>query len=115
MLHEHGQVLSSFSFPNNPQFPIPGHALPAPKLFMGAAVSNRGRPSTGSATTHRNRGKPFFIEWYEDYGAPIATFGDTGSFLLDWMDFPTFQKIINSPNPLRLCSTILWQRTKGHG
>ena len=114
MLHEKGDWVSTFSFPNNPQSPIPGRALPPPKIFMRAAVSKRGRPITASAQAHRNRGKPFSIVWSSPHNCPLATFGNTGSFLFPWMDYPTFQLVINHANPLRHCSTIYWQQFKSN-
>lgn len=114
MLHEKGKVVSSFSFPTIPQHPIPGHALPPPKFFMQAAVSNRGRPVTASSQAHRNRGKPFLIVWSAPDNCPLATFGNTGSYLLPWCDYPTFQLVINHADPLRRCSTLYWQWFKAN-
>lgn len=114
MLHEKGKKVSSFSFPNSPQFPIPGHALPPPKIYMSLAVSNRGHPQTGSRERSRQRGKPFSIVWSSPDNCPLATFGNTGSYLLRWMDFITFQTVKNHGDPLRHTSTLLAQYNKTH-
>jgi len=115
MLHPKGQKVSSFSFPNSPQFPIPGRSLPPPKIFISLAVSNRGRPQTGSREASRKRGKPFSIVWSSPDNCPLATFGSTGSWLLPWMDWLTFQTVVNSADPLRITSTLLAQYNKTHG
>ena len=114
MLHKKGKRVSSFSFPNFPQNPIPGYALPPPQMFMQKAVTNRGRPITASSQAHRNRGKPFSIVWNNHHKCPLATFGNTGSFLLPWMDYPTFQLVINHVDPLRHCSILYWQWFKAN-
>ena len=114
MLHEKGKKVSSFSFPNSPQFPIPGYSLPPPQICMSLAVSNRGRPQMGSREASRKRGKPFSIVWSSRNNCPLATFGDTGSYLLPWMNFLTFQMVKNSADPLRQTSTLMARYNKTH-
>ena len=107
MKHEKGKVVGSFTFPAFIQTQTPSCALPPPQPYMGKAVTNRGRPGKGTRLGEQRRGHPFSIEWSDPDRCPKVTFGKTGTYLLPWMGFLTFQRILESSNPLRECSHLI--------
>jgi hypothetical protein len=113
MLHAKGQVVSSFSFPNCPQLPIPNRSLPPPQSFMGTAVGMRGKPNRGITSINNRRGHPFSITWSVGKGIAQGTFGLTGTYEIPWLTFAQFQLIVNSSNPLRTYALFYSQWYKG--
>jgi hypothetical protein len=90
----------------NAQHQNPSQILPPTQPVYRTAITRRGRPYKGARDADRQRGKPFTITRDSVTGDVTLTFGNVGSFVRTDIDLLTFQKIANSPNPLRTFNLI---------
>ena len=102
MIHPPGKVVSSFTFPNFPQQPVPGRALPPSQPYMGTAVTSRGR--TGTKVKSSKMARPGIVEgrWFGFDSHAEFRFVTGQIYGIPGVKLEDFQNMVNSNHPTRI-------------